>query len=102
VLAQSFLPQDPKRRQWAATDGRWRLVWGETSAPHLYDLATDPGELRDVAAEHPAELERLRTRYQASQRLFGAQSHAGSEVELDPATRRALQKLGYIELEAQE
>jgi arylsulfatase A-like enzyme len=102
VLAQSFLPQDPKRRQWAATDGRWRLVWGESSAPRLYDLASDPDESRDVAARHPDELERLRARYQASQRLFGSQAHEGSEVELDPATRRALQKLGYIELEAQE
>lgn len=102
VLAQSFLPQDPKRRQWAASDGRWRLVWGETSAPRLYDLSRDPGETRDVSAEHPAERERLQARYLAAQRLFADQSHAGSEVEMDAATRRALQKLGYVELEAQE
>lgn len=102
VLAQSFLPQDPKRAQWAATDGRWRLLWGENGEPRLYDLSNDPGESRDVAAEHPTELERLRARYQAAQRQFAQRTHEGSEVELDPATLRALQKLGYVELQAQE
>lgn len=99
VLAQSFLPQDATRRQWAATDGRWRLVWGESSPPRLFDLASDPGETRDLAAQHPAELERLRARYQAAQKLFADRAPEGSEVELDPASLRALQKLGYVEIE---
>lgn len=99
VLAQSFLPQDEKRRQWGVTDGRWRLVWGENSAPRLFDLRSDPGETRDLSAEHPAELERLRARYQAAQRLFADSAPQGSEVELDPASLRALQKLGYVEVE---
>lgn len=100
VLAQSFLPQDEKRRQWAVTDGRWRLVWGEGAPPRLFDLRADPGETRDVAAEHAGELERLRARYLASQKLFADSAPEGSEVELDPASLRALQKLGYVELDA--
>ena len=97
VLAQSFLPGQEQRLQWAVTDGRWRMVWGADALKHLYDLADDPGETRDVAAAHPDVVERLGVRYQASMRLFAGQGHEGSEVELDPATLRALQKLGYAE-----
>jgi arylsulfatase A-like enzyme len=99
VLAQSFLPRDPARQQWAVTDGRWRMVWSADAPARLYDLAADPGETTDVAAGHADVLERLGARYQASLRLFAGPSHQGSELELDAASTRALQLLGYIEVE---
>ena len=40
---------------------RWRLVRGE----ELYDITDDPGQAHDVAAAHPAVVDRLRNRYEA-------------------------------------
>jgi hypothetical protein len=41
--------------------GDWRLINGAA----LYDLATDPGQQRDVAADHPAIVAELRDAYEA-------------------------------------
>ncbi len=44
----------------AVREGRWKLVRnGLGSAPELYDLAADPAESRDLAAQHPDVLGRL-------------------------------------------
>ena len=40
---------------------RWRLVDGES----LYDIDSDPGQKKDVAAEHPEVVARLRKAYEA-------------------------------------
>ncbi|RWB60691.1 alkaline phosphatase family protein [Mesorhizobium sp.] len=44
------------------TDGRFKLVHGEGVPPMLFDLRTDPGELRDLGREPSAaaDIERLR------------------------------------------
>ena len=40
--------------QRAARRGKWKAVWPDPGRPlELYDLATDIGETRDVAAQHP-------------------------------------------------
>ena len=41
--------------------GRWRLVGGG----ELYDIAADPGQARDVAAQHPEVVARMRDHYEA-------------------------------------
>jgi arylsulfatase A-like enzyme len=44
-------------------DDRWKLVYAPTRAGarfFLFDTAQDPGETRDIAAEHPAEVTRLK------------------------------------------
>jgi arylsulfatase A-like enzyme len=41
--------------------GDWRLINGEA----LYDLATDPAQLRDVAVDHSAVVDELRAAYEA-------------------------------------
>jgi arylsulfatase A-like enzyme len=45
-------------------DRRWKYVWNPTAEDELYDLASDPGELRNLAtqADHSEELARLRRR----------------------------------------
>jgi arylsulfatase A-like enzyme len=39
--------------------GDWKLHLIRKGAPELYDLATDPSELKNVAAEHPAVVREL-------------------------------------------
>lgn len=46
--------------------GNWKLVWRPIlpSKAELFDLATDPGEKQDVAAQHPEIVARLEARVQ--------------------------------------
>jgi len=64
--------------------------------PELYDLAADPRETRDLAAERPDAVERLR------QALRGAsgRERAPSLARLDPASAERLRALGYVSGEA--
>ena len=50
------VPRPIKWRLSCVMRGDWRLIDGKA----LYDLATDPGQRRDVAADHPALVEELR------------------------------------------
>jgi hypothetical protein len=98
VLFQSFLPPDATRRQWAATDGRWRAVWGSDGAARLFDHAQDPREERDLAGEHPAIAARFKDGYEAALRGAAESSLQGVDVEMDEAALRELQALGYAEV----
>jgi hypothetical protein len=51
--------QTPARYQAAVMWNKWRLVKGT----ELYDLKTDPGQQRNVAAEHAEVVQKLRTHY---------------------------------------
>jgi len=58
--------------QWAIRSGDWKLVVskGGSGKPELYDLATDIGEQKDLAATHPervAELQKLYDSWNAEQ-----------------------------------
>ncbi len=62
-----------EHRKWseaALLAGRWKLVrvfrppW-QDPVDHLFDLAADPGETRDVAADHPDRVAELRARLAA-------------------------------------
>lgn len=54
-------------RSCAAIESRWK--WARPGAPKdpamLFDLEADPNETKDVAAEHPKEVERLAAAYDA-------------------------------------
>jgi arylsulfatase A-like enzyme len=51
--------QTPARYEAAVMWNKWRLVKGT----ELYDLKTDPGQQRNVAAEHAAVAQKMRTHY---------------------------------------
>jgi len=57
----------------AVRDGRWKLIelFAEARV-ELYDLETDPGETRDLAASDPEEVESLRAELAAWRRELGA------------------------------
>jgi arylsulfatase A-like enzyme len=51
----------PKRGRAAVLNAQWRMIDGA----ELFDIRTDPGQSRNVAAEHPDVVERLRAKYDA-------------------------------------
>ena len=85
---------------YAAIRWPWKLVvlLGPTPAVRgLYDLAADPAEDHSLADQHPelvaaltAEIEDYRARVEKAR-------GAGSNAEVDAATREMLRRLGYVE-----
>jgi len=49
--------------QHAMRQGRWKLYWAGKQPAALYDLTADPGERRDLATLHPAQVAAMRRRY---------------------------------------
>lgn len=49
----------------AIREGDWKLVMEGDDKPQLYALEKDPGEARDVAAENPERVERLKKSYES-------------------------------------
>lgn len=72
-----------------------KLIVSEPGERELYDLSNDPGERINLAAERPAEADRL----QAQLLDWVGQLEPGHSkpTELDAQTRGALRKLGYAE-----
>jgi arylsulfatase len=60
--------------------------WGD----ELYNLANDPGELNNLAALHPEDVERLRS-------LLPKTRAPGNEQVIDEETQRQLESLGYMQ-----
>lgn len=57
----------------ALVRGRWKLLQNDPFQPfELYDVASDPGEVRNVAAEHPAVVRQLETAIRAHLQRGGA------------------------------
>ena len=52
-------------RQFAAMDGRFKLVIIEGGRPELYDVVGDPAERRDISAQHPELTKPLRDQLDA-------------------------------------
>ena len=83
----STLPSDERI---AAREGDWKLIRGPGDRVRLYHLGDDPGELTNVAAQHPDVVERL----------TGALTVEAAEpipVELSEEDHRMLEALGYVE-----
>lgn len=56
-MVRFFTDQGVER--WGLRDGRWKLIWdADVHRARLFDLSADPGETRDLAADHPSEVAR--------------------------------------------
>ncbi|HLE85725.1 MAG TPA: sulfatase-like hydrolase/transferase, partial [Thermoanaerobaculia bacterium] len=78
-------------RSRAISDGRWTLIQdGETGESRLFDLETDPGETRDLAASRPAEAERLR------EVLLRWIEHQGGALRASEEVEEHLRAVGYL------
>jgi arylsulfatase A-like enzyme len=61
----------------------------------LFDLERDPGETRDVAAEHPEQVAAHRARIAELTRALGTRQ--GEDAALAPADAERLRALGYLD-----
>lgn len=76
-------------QQWAVRQGDWKLVVarGGSMQPELYNLADDIGELKNLAAEKPEVVARLKSAYDA----WNAEQ-APASVPSETATKNAAKK----------
>ncbi len=94
---------DPHARYRVYREGSLKLAISSTTGPHLFDLATDPGEMHDLAQERPDEVKRLLGDLAAwEQRLhmpaFGAAVGGNKEAPAgNAAAMEQLKALGYVE-----
>jgi arylsulfatase A-like enzyme len=90
-----------ERRYRLFREGTLKLVISSKGDALLYDLATDPGETRDIAPERPEAVAHMRARLDEVQGRLGlpdldAPLTLGAEApELDASTREQLRALGY-------
>jgi len=76
--------------------GRWKLmVRPETGATALYDLESDPAELRDRASERPRLARELKTLLRTFQ-ARAKPSQPAPAGPIDPELLRRLRALGYL------
>ena len=85
---------------WYAREGNWTLL-KDPNAVALYDVSTDPGELKDVSAQHPLVtgylVEALTQRVPL---LRGVAAPASAEALTPEAQQKrdaALRALGYVQ-----
>lgn len=84
------------KRMLAVQDDRYKLILSHPGGrEELYDLASDPGETRDIAAERPGERARLRAELDAWLDRTPASASRSGRVPKEKV--EALQALGYIE-----
>ena len=76
----------------ALETARWKFV--SAPRPELYDLRSDPAELQDVSAEHPAVAATLARHLEAMNLREGADEP--TPAKLDPEERARLEALGYV------
>jgi arylsulfatase A-like enzyme len=104
LASRALLLEAPDARRGAAAlrRGAEKLVLPARDAPaELYDLASDPGERRDLAAEQPERAAALRAELETwVKRLHveGAQAGTQAVPNREPhPSRGALEALGYVE-----
>ena len=82
--------------EFAFVRGRWKLVARRRGqAPALFDAATDPDELVDLAAERPALAEELALELAERRAAYAEGGYGATSAELSETLRRDLDALGY-------
>ena len=94
-------PESTENLEWfSVIAGSEKLVFlPQLPRFELYDLATDPGELRDLAAAQPARVRALMQRLEAwrAEQLERAKAfESGGQAELGEEALERLRSLGYV------
>jgi arylsulfatase A-like enzyme len=81
----------------ALVDTRYKFLWNERGTYRLYDLEEAPGEERSSLARHPERARAMQTQLESFLARLPHPGAVGPDVQVDEATRRALEHLGYLE-----
>ena len=95
VYNETFLPRI--HFNWSELRGAQNVKYHFIDAPRpeLYDLAKDPGELRNLFADKKAVGEEMRARLATLIRDYSAGKEMAEKTGLDPALMERLKSLGY-------
>jgi hypothetical protein len=74
----------------------YKYVWSSSGDHELFDLAADPAEERSVLRDRPEVAARLDAELKAWRTRLRAPRREGLPDVIDPATRKALESLGYV------
>jgi arylsulfatase A-like enzyme len=86
-----------ERPTYALSDGTWKLVYSVRSGRTvLYDLARDPEERQNVAADHPRRAELLRQELLRWLAEVRTRRSSASQRSLTPEEIEMLRSLGYM------
>jgi arylsulfatase A-like enzyme len=95
--------QNRGRALWSVAQGPWKLIEdtgrGELA---LYDLESDPAELRDLAAERPEVAQRLAAQLAEYRSRAQPVEEVPVRIEIDPELAEELRVLGYTDDEEHE
>jgi arylsulfatase A-like enzyme len=89
----------------ALLDANWKLIYREQAKQarmnkvELYDRRTDRGDAKNVAAQHPHEVDRMMTeigRWMDAQKQIRSFLGRGAKATLDQQTVEKLRSLGYL------
>jgi arylsulfatase A-like enzyme len=81
----------------AVVEEHWKYILLDGARGALFDLAADPGELRDVAAKYPAEVDRLSQSLARWKESLKSKGEASSPARPpSPEVIRQLRALGYL------
>jgi arylsulfatase A-like enzyme len=76
----------------------YKYIWSSDGREQLYHLATDPGELTDLAGTDSQRLERFRALHQDWLASTGREAPvAAADAELEPDVASSLRALGYLD-----
>jgi len=89
-----MLPPPAGVEHLALRGGRWKYIARSAGGEELYDLAADPEETRDLAAEEPRRVRELRA--ELRRRTEAMPLRVLDPGELSPELRRELEGLGYL------
>lgn len=84
------------RRLTSVQRGTLKLVWSSDGSRRLYDLESDPGEQRDLAAERPDLVAELVRAVEDRQALASESRFPEAAPILDAGAREQLRELGYL------
>jgi choline-sulfatase len=95
LYAETFLPR--LHFNWSELRGAENLKYHLIDAPRpeLYDLAKDPGELRNLFSEKKAVGDEMRAKLAGLIRDYSAGKEMAEKTGLDPALMERLKSLGY-------
>jgi arylsulfatase A-like enzyme len=106
-ITPSAAPRDPQmhydRRYRLLREGSFKLIETSKGERFFYDLASDPSETRDLAAERSADVSAMHARLAKLEQEIGLPAldaplgEGGAPPELDAATRENLRALGYAD-----